>query len=151
MPEVVLSAIKAFFEQIVPEPNEQNISTQIGIHFEEFAEGLEEITPMDDATGEALRDALVAVSHLATWVKSHAGCIQVLPENRVGFLDAICDQLVTGVGSAHMLAMDPVGGLNEVNRSNYSKFGEDGKPIFNENLKMIKGPNYSKPDLTPFV
>ena len=42
-------------------------------------------------------------------------------------------------------------GFAEVNRSNNSKFGEDGQPILDKNLKLIKGPNYSKPDLKIFV
>jgi hypothetical protein len=51
---------------------------------------------------------------------------------------------------AHMFGLDLIGALNEVNRSNYSKFVDD-KAVFNENGKIAKGPNYSKPDLTPFL
>ena len=49
-----------------------------------------------------------------------------------------------------MLGMDPVGGLAEVNESNWSKF-VDGEPQFDENKKIKNGPNYRKPDLSPFV
>jgi len=146
----VISMTKGWFERAVSNPAEKNITTQIGVHFEEVAEMIAEITPLDLETGNALQDALVAVKHLGEHLKRHGG-IEIKPENRIGFIDAIADQLVTATGSAHMLGMDPVGALNEVNRSNFSKFDENGNPIFNENMKVIKGPNYSKPDLTLFV
>ena len=41
--------------------------------------------------------------------------------------------------------------FNEIQRSNMSKLGEDGKPIYNEAGKVMKGPNYFKPDLSKFV
>jgi hypothetical protein len=50
-----------------------------------------------------------------------------------------------------MVGMDPVGGLEAVNISNYSKFGDDGEPIFDANRKVIKGPNYVAVDLEPYV
>lgn len=74
----------------------------------------------------------------------------VLPEQRIGLLDALCDQIVTATGVGTFLGMNVPGAMDEVNRSNYSKF-VDGQPIFNENRKVMKGPNYTKPDLTPFV
>ena len=141
---------KLWFEKAIPNPTAQNISTQFGVHAEEFAEMLEQMTPQDEATGDALRDALVAVTHLATHMKSNAGCVTVEPDNRVELIDSVADQLVTGIGIGHVLAMDPIGALNEVNRSNYSKF-VDGQPIFNENMKVQKGPDYTKPDLALFV
>jgi hypothetical protein len=49
-----------------------------------------------------------------------------------------------------MLDMDVLGALEEVNRSNFSKF-ENGKAVFDENGKITKGKNYSKPNLKPFV
>ncbi len=49
-----------------------------------------------------------------------------------------------------MFDMDIVGALQEVNRSNYSKF-VNGRAVFDENGKIKKGPDYSKPDLTKFV
>lgn len=49
-----------------------------------------------------------------------------------------------------MNGFDIVGALQEVNRSNWSKF-ENGEPIFDENGKIKKGPNYRPPDLSKFV
>ena len=70
--------------------------------------------------------------------------------DRVALLDAICDRIVTGIGMAHMLGMDIIGALDEVNRSNFSKF-EDGKPVFNEHGKIKKGRDYKAPELEKFV
>ena len=70
---------------------------------------------------------------------------------RIELLDSLCDQIVTAVATAYMLGMDLHGALSEVCRSNESKFGEDGEPIFDQNRKIIKGPNYSKPKLDSFV
>ena len=148
----VLPNTAQFFEKAYPqESTPQNISTQLGVHAEEFAETLAEITPNDPDTLAALMDAKVAVQHLADHLKGNAGCVQILPENRKGFLDGLLDTIVTSVGSAHHTKMDIVGGLAEVNRSNFSKFDDDGNPIFDENMKVQKGPNYTKPDLTPFI
>ena len=71
--------------------------------------------------------------------------------DRVTLLDALCDQIVTAVGVAHMLGMDIEGALKEAASSNDSKFGEDGKPIFNEQSKIMKGPHYQSPDLTAYT
>ena len=68
----------------------------------------------------------------------------------MGYLDALADGIVTATGMAHMAGMDIVGALGEVNRSNWSKF-EDGKPVFNENGKIAKGKDYSKPELKPYL
>ena len=76
----------------------------------------------------------------------------VHPSNNLAFLDSIADQLVTATGCATVHGMDPVGALNEVNRSNFSKFDEQGEPIYHpETHKLMKGPNYSEPNLAPFI
>jgi len=49
-----------------------------------------------------------------------------------------------------MFELNILDGLTEVNRSNWSKF-VDGKPLFDENGKIKKGPGYSKPDLSGLV
>ena len=48
-----------------------------------------------------------------------------------------------------MLKLPILDALHEVNRSNWSKF-VDGNPVFDENMKIVKGPNYFKPDLSKF-
>tara|TARA_B100000965_G_C19592220_1_gene758463 strand:+ start:216 stop:584 length:369 start_codon:yes stop_codon:yes gene_type:complete len=65
--------------------------------------------------------------------------------------DALTDILVVtyGAGVAFGVNLDKC--FEEVHRSNMSKLSEDGKPIFNEFGKVMKGPNYSKPNLKQFL
>ena len=65
--------------------------------------------------------------------------------------DALTDILYVtyGAGCAYGIDLDKC--FKEVQRSNMSKLGADGKPIYNENGKVMKGPNYYKPDLSKFV
>lgn len=78
------------------------------------------------------------------------GQCNVTVAQRVMLLDALADQIVTAVGIAHMLKMDIVSAMSEVNRSNFSKFVDDA-PVFKEGGKIAKGPNYTGPDLSRFV
>ena len=65
--------------------------------------------------------------------------------------DALTDILYVtyGAGYAYGINLDKC--FKEVQRANMSKLGNDGKPIYNEKGKVMKGPNYSKPNLKPFV
>lgn len=65
----------------------------------------------------------------------------------VGVADAITDILYVTYGAAHAFGIDADACFAEVQRSNMSKLGEDGKPIYREDGKVLKGPNYSEPDL----
>ena len=142
---------KDWFEKAVPVPLDSNIHTQIGVHFEEVGEMIETIQALDLETQKLKNSALFHITQLAEHLKGATQKIMIHPSDRVDFLDAICDQIVTGVGAAYMLRMDVVGALNEVNASNFSKFDDNGNPIFDENLKLAKGPNYRKADLTDFA
>ena len=65
--------------------------------------------------------------------------------------DALTDILYVTYGAGHSFGVDLDECFEEVQRSNMSKLGEDGKPIYNDSGKVMKGPNYFKPDLTKFV
>jgi predicted HAD superfamily Cof-like phosphohydrolase len=75
----------------------------------------------------------------------------IVIEDRKEFLDALCDQIVTATGSGAFLGMNMEGALSEVDQSNWSKFDENGNPIFDENGKISKSPAYRKPELEPFI
>jgi len=60
-------------------------------------------------------------------------------------LDAIADMTVINIGTANVLGMDLDEAMRRVYESNMSKLGEDGKPIYNKEGKVQKGPNYHKP------
>ena len=65
--------------------------------------------------------------------------------------DALTDILYVTYGAGHAYGIDLDKCFSEVQRSNMSKLGEDGKPIYNEKGKVMKGPNYSGPNLKQFV
>ena len=144
----VIDNIFNWFKKAVPEPNNKNIHTQLGVHFEEVAEMLLALSGDDDQTEVLLHNAYLANYLLANHLKNSVGALNLDMSNqaRVELLDALCDQIVTATGVGYMLGMNLPMALEEVNASNYSKF-VNGEPIFNENKKIMKGPNYFKPSL----
>ena len=65
--------------------------------------------------------------------------------------DALTDILYVTYGAGHAFGVDLDKCFEEVQNSNMSKLGEDGKPIYNEAGKVMKGPNYFKPNLSKFI
>ena len=65
--------------------------------------------------------------------------------------DALTDILYVTYGAGHAFGIDLDKCFDEVQRSNMSKLDENGKPIFNEHGKVLKGPNYFKPNLEKFI
>ncbi|MFP3556394.1 hypothetical protein [Paraburkholderia sp. SIMBA_054] len=111
---------------------------------------LDAITPVSPTAIHLLHDAKVALKALATYLKGADNAITVEPNDRAEFLDAICDQIVTGTGVAQHLGFPLVEAMDEVNASNFSKF-VDGKAVVDANGKIMKGPDFYKPDLSQFV
>ena len=65
--------------------------------------------------------------------------------------DSLADILYVTYGAGHAFGIDLDKCFDEVQRSNMSKLGADGNPIYNENGKVMKGPKYFKPDFSKFV
>jgi len=65
--------------------------------------------------------------------------------------DALTDILYVTYGAGHAFGIDLDKCFDEVQNSNMSKLDDNGKPIYNEHGKVMKGPNYFKPDLTKFI
>ena len=65
--------------------------------------------------------------------------------------DALTDILYVTYGAGHAFGIDLNKCFDEVQKSNMSKLGEDGKPIYNDNGKVMKGPNYFRPDLGKYI
>lgn len=136
-----ITNIKAWFVEAIPEPTDKNRAVQIGCH-------LEEVDEMQEAVVGKVDDN--SLRELAEYFKKRCPGITPQGVDRQELLDALCDQIVTAVGVAHMFSMDIESALTEVNRSNWSKF-VDGKPVFNEHGKIAKGPNYTEPDIAGFA
>ena len=65
--------------------------------------------------------------------------------------DALTDILYVTYGAGHAFGINLDKCFNEVQKSNMSKLSADGKPIYNDKGKVMKGPNYFKPDLNKFL
>lgn len=142
---LTLSYITHWFKKAKPEPTVQNIIQQTAYHFEEVAEMCEALG--NQKTADALIEYKEKLLSLTT-----AEC-ELLWRNadKVALLDALCDQVVTATGVAQYAGMNFDDALTEVNDSNWSKFDDKGNPIIDANGKILKGPNYFKPELKKFV
>lgn len=143
-----IKEILKWFKKAVPEPTIGNVCVQIGCHYEEVAEMAQ--CAGDDCMADA---ANIVSEHYKNKNDAYLVDLELLTddsESKTELLDSLCDQIVTAIGVAHMLGMDINSALDEVNRSNWSKF-ENGNPVFDENGKIKKGKSYFKPDLSKFV
>ena len=79
--------------------------------------------------------------------------LKVAMENKdlLEVADALTDILYVTYGAGHAFGIDLDKCFEEVQNSNMSKLGADGKPIYNNSGKVMKGPKYFKPDLTKFL
>ena len=86
-------------------------------------------------------------------IKEELDELKVAMENKdlLEVADALTDILYVAYGAGHAFGIDLDKCFEEVQNSNMSKIGEDGKPIYNNSGKVMKGPKYFKPDLTKFV
>lgn len=70
---------------------------------------------------------------------------------KVELLDAVADSIVVLIGTANALGMDLDTAMRRVFESNLTKLGEDGRPFYNSDGKVMKGPNFIPPDLRDLV
>ena len=66
-------------------------------------------------------------------------------------IDALTDILYVTYGAGHAFGVNLDKCFDEVQKSNMSKLGDDGKPIYNKDGKVMKGPKYFKPNLSKFI
>ena len=72
-------------------------------------------------------------------------------KNLIEVADALTDILYVTYGAGHAFGINLDACFEEVQNSNMSKLGNDGKPIYNDQGKVMKGPKYFKPDLSKFI
>jgi predicted HAD superfamily Cof-like phosphohydrolase len=140
-----------WFTVAFPNLTDKSRSTQLGVHFEEVAEMVAELEGADQNAILMLARLHTALQDVSNYAKTNPGSMYVPEDRRLAFVDSLADQIVTAAGCAFQEGMDIVGALDEVNRSNYSKFDENEQPIKDSNGKVIKGPNYSPADLRSFI
>ena len=86
-------------------------------------------------------------------IKEELEELKVAMENKdlLEVADALTDILYVAYGAGHAFGIDLDKCFEEVQSSNMSKLGENGKPIYNDSGKVMKGPKYFKPDLAKFI
>ena len=134
--------IELWHKRARPSPTTADFNVQLGCHFEEFEEMMRAIKGSDYELWEDVRLQVLVLSKLLK-----GGHMAATITNRKELLDSLADQVVTGIGVGHCAGMKTAEGIAAVNRSNYSKFDKNGYPIFDEQGKVMKGPDYSPPDL----
>jgi len=139
-----ISSIALWFRRAMPNPTDKNRAVQMGVHFEEVGEHLDAIDVSSLASYEIKRVAEALKRSMLISLDAYRD------DQQLELLDALCDQVVTALGTGHTFGFDMLGALAEVDRSNWSKF-VDGQPIFDANGKIAKPPTFSKPDLRPFL
>lgn len=72
-------------------------------------------------------------------------------DDKVAYFDAICDVIYAMAQQAHLYGFPLAQGLREVHRSNMSKLDKEGKPIIREDGKVLKGENFTEPDLASIL
>ena len=107
---------------------------------EAFGQEVKNKPEMPDGETVNLRIELIAEELEELW----DACEQ---KDIVEIADALTDILYVTYGAGHAFGIDLDECFKEVQRSNMSKLGEDNKPIYREDGKILKGPNYSEPDL----
>ena len=137
-----IDSIELWHKRARPEVDAKAFNVQLGCHFEEVCEML---AVLNMSQNDTLVRARAALSWLADGLK--AGRIEANITDRRELLDSLADQIVTAVGVGHTAGMKTVDAVDAVNRSNWSKFDDEGFPIFNEHGKIAKGPKYARPVL----
>lgn len=138
-----IESIELWHRRGRPDPTMREFDIQLGCHLEEIVEMLAVI---DVGAADTMYRARASLGWMADCLKR--GHLQASITDHKEFLDSIADQIVTGVGAAHCANMNATEAVARVNTSNWTKYGLDGQPIFDENGKIKKGPDYVPPDLS---
>ena len=145
----IITQTTHWFELAHADQGHQKRTVQLGVHFEEVGEMLAALKSGDFDTSVLLDEAQIAMETLAAHLKQNSKTVHINAE-RVLLLDSLCDQVVTAAGVAYDFGYKFPQALREVNRSNFSKF-VNGAPVFDENGKIEKGPDYTPPNLISYV
>lgn len=149
-----IESIALWHKRARPAPNDENFNVQLGCHLEEFVEMIEALRfTHKNGTGVEVpgKNSMLyqQVKDFADGLKS--GRITAQVADRREMVDALADQIVTAVGVGHCASMQIVKAVDIVNTSNWAKFSPEGQPYFDQNGKILKGPNYVPPALEDCV
>jgi predicted HAD superfamily Cof-like phosphohydrolase len=97
------------------------------------------------------RQKNLIVEEFKEFLEADAEMILMHPQDREATLKELADLIYVCAQYAENMQWDIEQALRRVHKSNMSKLGEDGKPIYREDGKVLKGPNYQPPDLSDLV
>ena len=117
---------------------------KVGIFMKTFGQEVKTKAGLSNEKINSLRKSLIS-EELEELKKA------ILDNDITEVADALTDILYVTYGAGHAFGINLDKCFNEVQESNMSKLGSDGKPIYNESGKVMKGPNYFKPDLSKFL
>jgi predicted HAD superfamily Cof-like phosphohydrolase len=149
-----IESIALWHKRARPAPAQRDFDVQLGCHLEEIVEMVEALR-FSHTTGNGIEmpgknsDIYQVVKAYADGLKS--GRMTATIANKVDFVDSLADQVVTSVGVGHCANAKIVKAVDIVNISNWSKFSPNGEPYFDQNMKVLKGPNYVPPALDSCV
>jgi predicted HAD superfamily Cof-like phosphohydrolase len=149
-----IESIALWHKRARPAPADKDFNVQLGCHLEEIVEMIEALRfSHRNGTGVQMpgKNSMLyqQVKDFADGLK--AGRITAEVANRKDLVDALADQIVTAVGVGHCASTNIVKAVDIVNTSNWSKFSPNGEPYFDQNGKVLKGPNYVPPALDSCV
>ena len=146
--EMSVDLIHMWHKRARPKPDDRAFNVQLGCHFEEIAEMMETMRfhePGVHTDGE-MTVLYLHLKSMADALKSGKRVASV--RDRKEFLDAIADQVVTGIGAAYCANMNPSEAIRRVNTSNWTKVDTvTGDFIRDGQGKIMKPSGYKPPDL----
>jgi len=132
------------------EPSPENVSTQVGVHIEEFCELLECLRTDSEGYAKLLDRTRLDLTWFASKLKRREQSVYIPVHLRVDALDALCDSEVTGNGVAYLAGFDKDAADLAVLDSNDAKL-VDGKAIIAPGGKIMKPDGWTPPNLRGFV
>ena len=117
---------------------------KVGVFMKTFGQNVKQSSSFSSEKINALRVSLIK-EELNELIEA------INKKDLVEVADALTDILYVTYGAGHAFGINLDDCFEEVQNSNMSKLDKDGKPIYNDKGKVMKGPNYFKPDLSKFI
>ena len=117
---------------------------KVGVFMKTFGQNVKQSSSFSSEKINALRVSLIK-EELDELIEA------INKKDLVEVADALTDILYVTYGAGHAFGINLDDCFEEVQNSNMSKLDKDGKPIYNDKGKVMKGPNYFKPDLNKFI
>ena len=117
---------------------------KVGVFMKTFGQNVKQSSSFSSEKINALRVSLIK-EELGELIEA------MNKKDLVEVADALTDILYVTYGAGHAFGINLDDCFEEVQNSNMSKLDKDGKPIYNDKGKVMKGPSYFKPDLSKFI